>query len=85
MVDGILLLDVLMCDARADVARALDMPVVAVGYPSNSDAVYSVDLDFERMGREAMEKAYALGHRHVLVSGVDGSAYERLQLPGPFS
>lgn len=76
MVDGILLLDVLMCDARADVARALDMPVVAVGYPSNSDAVYSVDLDFERMGREAMEKAYALGHRHVLVSGVDSSAYE---------
>lgn len=76
VVDGILLLDVLMCDARADVARALDVPVVAVGYPSNSDAVYSVDLDFERMGREAMEKAYALGHRHVLVAGADSSAYE---------
>ncbi|MBT1163729.1 LacI family DNA-binding transcriptional regulator [Bifidobacterium felsineum] len=76
MVDGILLLDVVMCDARADVARTLDLPVVAVGYPSNSDGIYSVDLDFERMGREAIEKAYALGHRHVLIAGTDQSAYE---------
>lgn len=76
MVDGILLLDVLMCDARADVAKTLDIPVVAVGYPSNSDGIYSVDLDFERMGREAIEKAHALGHRHVLIAGSERNAYE---------
>lgn len=76
MVDGILLLDVLMDDSRAEVAKTLDVPVVAVGYPSNSDGVYSVDLDFERMGREAVEKAWALGHRHVLVVGSHGYAYE---------
>lgn len=76
MVDGILLLDVLMCDARADVARALDVPVVAVGYPRNSGGVYSVDVDFERMGREAMERAFSLGHRHVLIAGTYGGAYE---------
>ncbi|MBT1174649.1 LacI family DNA-binding transcriptional regulator [Bifidobacterium sp. LC6] len=76
MVDGILLLDVAMCDARADVAKTLNLPVVAVGYPSNSDGIYSVDLDFERMGREAMERAYALGHRHVLIVGTEGTAYD---------
>jgi DNA-binding LacI/PurR family transcriptional regulator len=76
MVDGILLLDMLICDARADVAKTLDVPVVAVGYPSNSDGVYSVDVDFERMGREAMEKAHALGHSHVLIAGANGGAYE---------
>lgn len=76
MVDGILLLDVLMMDARAEVAKTLDVPVVAVGYPSNSDGVYSVDLDFERMGREAVDKAHALGHRHVLIIGNISFAYE---------
>ncbi|WP_137655136.1 LacI family DNA-binding transcriptional regulator [Bifidobacterium moukalabense] len=76
MVDGILLLDVLMNDSRAEVASMLEVPVVSVGYPSNTEAVYSVDLDFERMGREAVEKAAALGHRHVLVVGSSGFAYE---------
>ncbi|OZG61768.1 LacI family transcriptional regulator [Bifidobacterium lemurum] len=76
MVDGILLLDVLMVDSRAEVAKTLDVPTVAVGYPSNSDGVYSVDLDFERMGREVIEKAYALGHRKILMVGSTGFAYE---------
>lgn len=76
MVDGILLLDVLMVDSRADVAGMLDVPVVAIGYPTNSDSVYSVDIDFERMGREAVEKAYGLGHRHVLIAGNNAGAYE---------
>lgn len=56
MVDGILLLDVLLNDSRAEVAPMLNVPVVAIGYPSNTEAVYSVDLDFERMGREAVER-----------------------------
>lgn len=76
MVDGILLLDVLMVDARAEVAKTLDVPVVAVGYPSNSEAIYSVDLDFERMGREAVERLHALGHRTVLIVGSRSFAYE---------
>lgn len=76
MVDGILLLDVVMCDARADIARTFDVPMVAVGYPSNSDAIYCVDEDFERMGREAAEKIHALGHCHVLVAGSNVNAYE---------
>ena len=76
MVDGILLLDVMMDDSRAEVAKTLNVPTVAVGYPSNSDGVYSVDLDFERMGREAVDRACALGHREILIVGANGFAYE---------
>ena len=76
MVDGILLLDVLLNDSRAEVASMLEVPVVSVGYPSNTEAIYSVDLDFERMGREAIEKAATLGHTHVLIIGTNGFAYE---------
>lgn len=76
MVDGILLLDVLMHDSRAEVASMLDVPVVSVGYPSNSESVYSVDLDFERMGREAVEKAAALGHTRVLIIGTNEFVYD---------
>ena len=76
MVDGILLLDVLLNDSRAEVAPMLNVPVVAIGYPSNTEAVYSVDLDVERMGREAVEKTAALGHSHVLIIGSNEFAYD---------
>ena len=76
MADGILLLDVCMMDSRAEIARTLDVPVVSVGYPQNSSAVYSVDLDMERMGRQAIERAHALGHSHVLIVGATEPFYE---------
>jgi DNA-binding LacI/PurR family transcriptional regulator len=76
MVDGILLLDVVMNDSRAEVASMLEVPVVSIGYPSNTEAVYSVDLDFERMGRESVEKTAALGHSHVLIIGSNEFAYD---------
>lgn len=76
MVDGIMLLDVLMEDSRADLASTLDVPVVSVGYPVNTGAVYSVDLDFERMGREAISRIADLGHKHVVIVGTSDVAYE---------
>lgn len=76
MIDGILLLDVVMNDSRAEVASMLEVPVVSIGYPSNTEAVYSVDLDFERMGRESVEKTAALGHSHVLIIGSNEFAYD---------
>lgn len=76
MVDGIMLLDVLMEDSRADLASTLDVPVVSVGYPANTGAVYSVDLDFERMGREAISRIADLGHKHVVIVGTSDVAYE---------
>lgn len=81
MADGIFLLDVLLSDSRADMAAAIDIPVVSIGYTNDTGHVYTVDMDFARMGREAMEKAHVLGHRHVMLycpdrrAFIDGSNY----------
>lgn len=75
MADGILMLDVLMDDSRAEVAKSIDLPVVSVGYPGNCGSVYCVDLNFARMAREVVERAHELGHRHLLFVGTNASAY----------
>lgn len=67
IVDGIFLLDVLLSDSRTEIAASLNIPVVSIGCANNTSAVYSVDLDFAGMGREAIEKAYLLGHRHIML------------------
>ncbi|WP_418969444.1 LacI family DNA-binding transcriptional regulator [Alloscardovia omnicolens] len=76
MVDGILLLDVLLSDSRADIAKNLPVPVVAVGYPNNTENIWSVDLDFEKIGRESVAKVHELGHSHVLILGGVDTAFE---------
>lgn len=75
MADGIFLLDVLLSDSRADMAAAIDIPVVSIGYTNDTGNVYTVDMDFARMGREAMEKAHVLGHRHVMLYCPDRRAF----------
>ncbi|PLS27578.1 LacI family transcriptional regulator [Bifidobacterium anseris] len=75
MADGVFLLDVLLSDSRADMAGAIDIPVVSIGYTNDTSNVYTVDMDFARMGREAMEKAHVLGHRHVMLYCPDRRAF----------
>lgn len=54
---------------RKHIAATLPIPVVSIGIPVNREAVYSVDSDFEGMARNMLDKAYALGHRHILLTG----------------
>lgn len=75
MVDGIFLLDLLLGDTRTETAAALDIPVVSIGVSNETANVYSVDMDFEGMGRDAVNKAYMLGHRHVLMVCPSRSAF----------
>lgn len=81
LVDGIFLLDVLLSDSRTEVAATLPIPVVSIGCATDTAAVWSVDMDFASMGREAVEKAHVLGHRHVMLlcpdrrSFLDGSNF----------
>lgn len=75
MADGIFLLDVLLSDSRADMAGSLDIPVVSIGYTNDTGHVYTVDMDFARMGREAMERLHVLGHRHVMLYCPDRRAF----------
>lgn len=75
MVDGVLLLDVNYDDPRIEQAKTARVPVVSIGCARDGSGVVSVDLDFELMGRWAVEKAYGLGHRHVLMMGATEEAY----------
>ena len=52
------------------------MPVVAVGYPNNTENIWSVDLDFEQLGRDSVIKVHELGHTHALILGGVDSAFE---------
>lgn len=76
MVDGILLLDVLLEDSRAEVAKELPVPVVSVGYPIETSGLWSVDLDFAGMGRESIDMLREHGHKNVLMIGGIETAYQ---------
>ncbi len=77
LVDGILLLDVDADDIRVDAARNLMVPMVSIGVPKDVSNVYAIDLDFERIGRDAVTTAYRMGHRHLLHIGGVPEVYER--------
>ncbi|WEV46763.1 LacI family DNA-binding transcriptional regulator [Bifidobacterium sp. ESL0690] len=77
MVDGLLLLDVELDDPRVEQAKMARIPVVSIGYSNNGSGVISIDLDFKLMGQWAVEKAYKLGHRHVLMMGSNEEAYAK--------
>lgn len=76
LVDGILLLDVTLDDPRVKCAKSCRVPMVSIGVPADTSDLYCVDLDFELMGRWAVERASALGHRHVLLLGDREAAYD---------
>lgn len=76
LVDGILLLDVTLNDPRVGYARSCRVPMVSIGVPADTSDLYCVDLDFELMGRWAVERARNLGHRHVLLLGDQVAAYD---------
>ncbi|KJY53497.1 uncharacterized protein JF68_08420 [Bifidobacterium coryneforme] len=75
MVDGVLLLDVNTDDERVAHARTSMVPYVSIGCAENHADVVSVDMDFESMGRMAMDEFYRLGHREVLFIGASEESY----------
>ena len=77
MVDGVLLLGVTVDDDRAFAAGALPAPVVSIGCARRMPRVSAIDLDFEQMGRMAVDVMLKAGHRHLLFVGADESAYEQ--------
>ncbi|NMM94925.1 LacI family DNA-binding transcriptional regulator [Bifidobacterium oedipodis] len=75
LVDGILLLDVTVDDPRAAAATTSSVPMVSIGCPRHVQRLAAVDLDFEAMGRCAIDKLAELGHRNLLFVGSPVSAY----------
>ena len=75
LVDGVLLMEVQLQDARVEVLRGTRTPFALIGRTADLDGLVYVDIDFERTMEEAVGHLLDLGHRHlVLVSGSQAEA-----------
>ncbi|MBO1751779.1 LacI family DNA-binding transcriptional regulator [Actinotalea sp. BY-33] len=77
LVDGVIVLDVLAEDERAELVRSLDVPAALVGIPADTDGLVCVDLDFEAAARLAVDRLADGGHRVVGLLGHPPSVYAR--------
>lgn len=77
LADGVILMDIVHDDIRADQAATYGRPCVALGLPVHHEAVACVDLDFELMGRMAVEAMYRAGRRRLLFLQDLKSEYRR--------
>jgi len=77
LADGTIVLDVAAHDARAELARTIDHPVVFIGVPDDTEGLACVDLDFEFAIRTSIDELVANGHRHIALIGHHPSTLER--------
>lgn len=76
-VDGVIVLDVLAKDDRADLVRRLRVPAAFVGVPDDTHGLVCVDLDFEAVARLCVDRLADNGHRVIGLLGQPPSSYER--------
>ncbi|MCJ1687013.1 LacI family DNA-binding transcriptional regulator [Rathayibacter sp. VKM Ac-2927] len=75
LLDGVVLMQVTSDDERVAVLRDSGTPFALLGRTRDPSALDWVDIDFEGMVEEALERLTALGHRRVaLVLGPEGGA-----------
>ncbi|GAA4415112.1 LacI family DNA-binding transcriptional regulator [Georgenia halophila] len=76
-VDGVIVLDVLAEDERADLVRALGVPAALVGLPADTTDLVCVDLDFAAAAELAVDRLVEAGHRVLGLLGQPQVAYQR--------
>ena len=70
LVDGVLLMEVQLDDARVPALRELDIPFALIGRTRDVTGLHYVDIDFDASVQMAMDHLATLGHnRIVLVNG----------------
>jgi DNA-binding LacI/PurR family transcriptional regulator len=70
LVDGVLLMEVQLDDARVAALRELDIPFALIGRTRDVTGLHYVDIDFDASVQMAMDHLATLGHnRIVLVNG----------------
>jgi LacI family transcriptional regulator len=77
MVDGVVVMDVEMRDARVPLLRVLERPSVLIGFPADAAGLTCIDLDFYRAGEACVDHLAALGHRDVALLGAPAVVYAR--------
>ncbi len=65
LADGVVVLDVDADDARADLARSLNYPVVFIGIPKDHTGLMCVDMDFEAAARMSVDRLVEAGHTSI--------------------
>lgn len=70
LVDGVLLMEVQLEDARVDVLRGMAIPFALIGRTRDVTGLSCVDIDFDTSMQLAVDHLVGLGHRElVLISG----------------
>jgi DNA-binding LacI/PurR family transcriptional regulator len=70
LVDGVLLMEVQLDDARVEALRELDIPFALIGRTRDVAGLHCVDIDIAASVRMAMDHLGGLGHRRIaLVNG----------------
>jgi len=64
-VDGVVLMEVLMQDARVDRLQRTGLPFVTIGRTGSTDGVCSVDIDHAALTARCVHHLADLGHRHI--------------------
>lgn len=64
-VDGVVLMEVLMQDARVDRLRRTGLPFVTIGRTAYTEGVCSVDIDHVALTARCVHHLADLGHRHI--------------------
>lgn len=77
IVDGIIVLDVLAQDERAELVRAMGVPAALVGIPDDTEGLACVDLDFGAAAELAVDRLADAGHRVVGLLGHPETVYAR--------
>jgi len=82
LVDGVLLMEVQLEDARVAVLRDTRTPFALIGRSGDLTGLVYVDIDFERTMEQAVAHLVGLGHRRlVLVTGSQADASFRTYGP----
>lgn len=77
LVDALIVMDVQLDDPRLPLLRALERPSVMIGFPSSSEGLTCIDLDFKAAGEACVEHLARLGHRSVALVGSPPEVYVR--------
>lgn len=65
LIDGLVLMEVRLRDARVGLLRARKFPFTMMGHCEHNDGLSFVDVDFEQAAATAVHHLYDLGHRRI--------------------
>ncbi|WP_399096522.1 LacI family DNA-binding transcriptional regulator [Streptomyces sp. BBFR2] len=77
LVDGLIVMDVQLRDARIPLLRTLGLPSVLIGFPADAEGLTCIDLDFTATGEACVQHLAQFGHRCVALLGSPPEVYAR--------